>query len=171
MLKILKKIKEKSKEIILGMDLNLDLLKSSSHHETQQFLDINFDNNILPCITQPTRIIKSTATLTDNIFISQNLHKSFDSLIIVNDISDHLPSIVNIHKQSTSTDEPLEFKCRSLNECNMAEINNKFLTSDWAVLDNKDVNIALTQLQERIDSCMSEVAPLKVIRIPNHKIW
>ena len=53
--------KEKNKEIILGMDHNLDLLKSSSYSETQEFIDTNFDNNILPCITRPTRITKSTA--------------------------------------------------------------------------------------------------------------
>ena len=44
--------KEKNKEIIIGMDHNLDLLKSNSHMETQKFMDINFEANILPCITQ-----------------------------------------------------------------------------------------------------------------------
>ena len=43
--------KEKSKEIIIGMDHNLDLLKSNNHTETQRFMDINFEANILPCIT------------------------------------------------------------------------------------------------------------------------
>ena len=116
--------KEKNKEIILGMDHNMDLLKSSTHPETQDFIDANFDNNILACITRPTRITKSTTTLIDNIFISQNLHKSFDSSILISDISDHLPSIVNIQGLATNSDEPWEFKCRSLNDTNIKEINN-----------------------------------------------
>ena len=45
-------------EIIIGMDHNLDLLKASIHEDTQEFLDINFEKNILPSITRPTRITK-----------------------------------------------------------------------------------------------------------------
>ena len=86
-------------EIIIGMDHNLDLLKASIHKDTQEVLDINFEKNILPSITRPTRITKSTATLIDNTFISQHLHNSFDSCILISDISDHMPSIVNIHDQ------------------------------------------------------------------------
>ena len=41
-------------EIVLGMDHNLDLLKANTHKDTQEFLDINFDHNVLPCITRPT---------------------------------------------------------------------------------------------------------------------
>ena len=52
-------IKEKNKEIIIGMDHNLNLLKSNNHMETQKFMDLNFDANILPCITRPMRITKS----------------------------------------------------------------------------------------------------------------
>ena len=91
--------KEKNKEIILGMDHNLNLLKTNTHKDTQDFLDINFNNNIFPCITHPTRITKSTATLIDSVFISQQLHKSFDSFIVIHDKSDHMPSIVNLHDQ------------------------------------------------------------------------
>ena len=107
--------KEKNKEIIIGMDHNLDLLKSNNHIETQKFMDINFEANILPCITRPTRITKSTATLIDNVFVSQNLHKAFDSAILLNDMSDHLPSLVIIHNQSMDITDHWEFNCRSLN--------------------------------------------------------
>ena len=45
------------------MDHNLDLLKSMIHKHTQDFLDLNFNENLLPCITCPTCITKTTATL------------------------------------------------------------------------------------------------------------
>ena len=163
--------KEKNKEIILGMDHNLDLLKSNSHTETQKFIDTNFDTNLLPCITRPTRITKSTATLIDNVFISQNLHKNFESSIIINDISDHLPSIVTIHNQFTDSTEPWEFNCRSLNETKMKEINNLLLSTDWSTLNTTDVNKSFTELQNRIDDCMNAITPLKTITIPRHKVW
>ena len=66
--------RDNKKEIILGVDHNLNLLKATSHKGTQDLIDINFNNNLLPCITQPTCITKSTATLIDNLFISHALH-------------------------------------------------------------------------------------------------
>ena len=42
------------KEIILGMDHNLDLLKCGLHKHTQLFLDDLLDKNIYPTITRPT---------------------------------------------------------------------------------------------------------------------
>ena len=124
------------KEIIVGMDHNLDLLKTNSHSEIQHFININFNNNFFPCITRPTRITKSTATLINNIFISQKLHKTFDSCVIINEISDHMHSMINIHEQGYSNNEALEFKCRSLDKNKIKEINNKLLTTDWSTLNN-----------------------------------
>ena len=59
---MLARLKCEKKEIILGMDHNLDLLKSNTHNETQSFLDLNFENSIFPCITHPTRIANTSAT-------------------------------------------------------------------------------------------------------------
>ena len=67
------KSEKKDKQLILGMDHNLNLLKSNSHTLTQKFLDIIISNGLLPTITQPTRITQQTATLIDNIFISEVL--------------------------------------------------------------------------------------------------
>ena len=58
--------------------------------DTQNFIELNLDSNLLPCITRPTRITKSTATLIDNVLISKNLQGKQDSKIIITDISDHL---------------------------------------------------------------------------------
>ena len=48
----------KTTKLILGMDHNLDFLKHSVHKRTQDFIELNLDNNLLPSITQPTRITK-----------------------------------------------------------------------------------------------------------------
>ena len=76
------------------MDHNLDFLKHSIHKRTQDFIELNLDNNLIPSITRPTRITKSSATLIDNIMVSQSLTKNSESRIIIDDISDHLPSVV-----------------------------------------------------------------------------
>ena len=81
---VLKLYKEsKSKKLILGMDHNLDFLKHSIHKRTQNFIELNLDNNLIPSITRPTRITKSSATLIDNIMISQGLMINSESRIII----------------------------------------------------------------------------------------
>ena len=79
--------------IILGMDHNLDLLKTANHYNTQEFLNINLEKGLIPTINRPTRITHSSATLIDNIVVSQNFGGKYHSSIIIDDISDHLPCI------------------------------------------------------------------------------
>ena len=43
-------------EIILGMDHNLDFLKSHIHNKTQEFINLNLDHDLFPVITRPTGI-------------------------------------------------------------------------------------------------------------------
>ena len=47
-----------NKELIIGIDQNLDLLKTHIHHQTQQFLKNNLDHNLLPVITSPKGITR-----------------------------------------------------------------------------------------------------------------
>ena len=47
-----------AKELVLGMDHNLDLLKSHIHNQTQKFLDILLEHNLSPTITRPSRIMQ-----------------------------------------------------------------------------------------------------------------
>ena len=51
---------------------------------------------MVPCITKPTRITKSSATLIDNIFVPLNLVPNVSSYIIIEDMSDHLPIVMKL---------------------------------------------------------------------------
>ena len=44
---------------------------------------------VLPIITKPTKIMYSTDTLIDNIYLSKNLNRHVQSSILVEDLSDH----------------------------------------------------------------------------------
>ena len=91
---IMGKIKlETHTDVVIGLDHNLDFLKSEKHAETASFIGSVLDNSLLPCITRPTCVTNNSATLIDNILVSCNLHTSQHSAIIVHDISDHFPSI------------------------------------------------------------------------------
>ena len=85
--------KEKPKGIIIGLDHNLDFLKADKHHATNDFIQNNLDFGLIPTITRPTHITNTSATLIDNIIVSQNLCGSYTSSILINDTSDHLPTV------------------------------------------------------------------------------
>ena len=76
-------------KLILGMDHNLDLLKNHLHNNTQEFININYDCDLFPVITKPTR--HTSATLIDNILLDSLLAGNITNRIIIDDISDHLP--------------------------------------------------------------------------------
>ena len=51
---IMVKSEKSNKQLILGMDHNLDLLKSDIHAPTHKLLDTHLDADMLPTITRPT---------------------------------------------------------------------------------------------------------------------
>ena len=55
---------------------------------------------MLPTVTKPTRISKTSATLIDNILISEKLQSNYESAILLDDMSDHLPCILTLKDYS-----------------------------------------------------------------------
>ena len=102
------------------MDHNMDLLKSSTHKLTQNFLHMMIVNGLLPTIMRPTRITQTSATLIDNIFISTLLQPNFDSALLLEDISNHLPILTLLKQTKVTNKEPLYFESRNLNDAKLA---------------------------------------------------
>ena len=119
----------------------MDLLKGHQPKATQGFLNTFLQHKLLPTITRPMRITNNTATLIDNIFISEILQKSFDSIILVDDTLVHLPSLLMVKQTKILDKTPLEFESRLLNESKKAAINECLLGVDWnKMLDAKNSN-------------------------------
>ena len=81
-----KSISETNKTFLIGVDQILDLLKSHIHLLTQTFLENTLNAKLIPTFTRPTRITKSSATLFDNIYISNHLNYKFNSCILLREI-------------------------------------------------------------------------------------
>ena len=72
---------------------NIDLLKTDIHRPIHEYVDYIYSFSMLPSIYKPTRITPSTATCIDNILTNnENIIKS---TILVNDKSDHMPTILS----------------------------------------------------------------------------
>ena len=119
------------------MDHNLDFLKHSIHKRTQDFIELNLDNNLLP---STTRITKSSATLIDNIMVSQGLMINSESRIIIDDISDHLPSVVKFKDLLQKTKTSKIITSRNLMDKALQKINDSLMRTNWSTVITENVN-------------------------------
>ena len=156
----------KNCDVVIGMDHNLDFLKSSWHMDTQKFIEFNLDSNLLPCITRPTRITKSTATLIDNVLISKHLQGKQDSKTIITDISDHLPSLVTINGNFIERKQRLEVISRKITDKSTQAITDVLTRHDWDNDSyNEDVNSNFTLFHDRLLSALNKFAPERKIKL------
>ena len=137
--------------------------------DTQNFIELNLDSNLLPCITRPTRITKSTATLIDNVLISKNLQGKQDSKIIITDISDHLPSIVTISGNILEKKQKIEIISRKINDKTIQAITDVLACHDWEsnLCNEEDVNSNFTLFHDKLLSTLNKIAPERKIKLTN----
>ena len=161
--------KEQPRGIIIGLDHNLDFLKSNKHQATNDFIQNNLDFGLIPTVTRPTRITNSSATLIDNIIVSQNLCGAYSSNILINDTSDHLPTICFLNSLISAKKELVVIKSRDTQLRNLAALKQKLQDHDWTqdLLDpspSKNMEAIHNMLTTTIDHCI----PYKECTV-NHK--
>ena len=79
-------------------DFNINLLQISEREKFGEFFDLMCTNNFFPKITFPTRFARHSCSLIDQVFCKtpHKKHVSISSSIILSQLSDHLPCIVNL---------------------------------------------------------------------------
>ena len=122
------------------MDHNLDLLKSHVHKKTQQFLNLNLDHDLFPVITRPTRITHTNATLIDNIFLDSRLTGRTINKILVDDISDHLPSVVILENINPSKHGKIEITSRDIRPKQIESLKKELRSVLKSAKSNGDTN-------------------------------
>ena len=150
----------KSKKLILGMDHNLDFLKHSIHKRTQDFIKLNLDNNLLPSITRPTRITKTSTTLIDNIIVSQASMVNSESRIVIDDISDHLLSLMKIKDTLQRDRNPKTVTSRKLNDKILQELNNTLTNQIWASVITENVDESFDSFHKILQDTLDLHAPV-----------
>ena len=136
--------------------------------DTQKFIELNLDSNLLPCITRPTHITKSTATLIDNVLISKNLQGKQDSKILITDISDHLPSAITINGNFLEKRQKTEIISQKITDKTIQTITDVLACHDWENdLCNEDVNSNFKRFHDRLLSTLNKLAPERKIKLSN----
>ena len=162
--RILAASKSEKKELILGMDHNLNLLQSHRHHNTEKFLDLVLKYTCLPTISKPSRITKNSATLIDNIFISRGLQNDYDSGLIVNDASDHLPCYLRVAGVMPGLREPVKIEFRKINDSAISGIKTELDRINWSCLNDLSTDNSFNYFHDVITSSLDKHAPSQSLK-------
>ena len=158
-------------ETIIGMDHNIDLLKSLTHGHTNEFLEFNLKKNMIPCATKLTRITHKTATLLDNIFISSKLQSNWNCKLLVDDISDHLPCLVTLKNQNKSVKGNSNIEFRTLDENAIKMIKQLLDSNTWETeLGNLAIEDCFNKLHDILLETIDKVAPIKTKTVSHKKL-
>ena len=167
---VLKVLKRCKLEIVIGMDHNYDLLKSTTNTSTERFLNINMDNDLTPCITKPTRVTRKTATLIDNIIVSNRLSYNYSPYIVYEDISDHFPCIVVLRNVTKSKKDTVKITKRNFTDTSIHEIESVMSSIDWTCLHGMSVNDSFNYFHKTLLGCIDNICPKKEYNIRRDKL-
>ena len=151
--------KERPSGIIIGLDHNLDFLKADKHQATNDFVQSNLDFGLIPTVTRPTWITNSSATLRDNIIVSQNLCGAYTSNILVNDTSNHLPMVCVLDSLISAKKESTIIKSTDTRVQNLAALKRQLQEHDWIqdlvdLSPSKNMEEIHNTLTTTIDHCI-----------------
>jgi hypothetical protein len=115
--------------VIMG-DMNVDLLKYSSHDATDTYVDGIFSRGFIPRILKPTRVTHTSATLIDHV-ITNDISHSSTSGIIINDVADHF-AIFYISTSTLNNTKSQIKQTRLVTEQNIAIFKSHLANIDFA---------------------------------------
>ena len=147
---------------IVGLDHNMDFIKACSHQQTNDFIQLNLGLGMIPTITWPTRITKSSATLIDNILVSQNFFGNFIGSILVNDMSDHLLTVCVINSLTATTRGPVTITSRDTRPKNLKALKAQLSKHDWSQqLSDKSPSVNMENIHNVLTCIVDGCIPLK----------
>ena len=129
--RIITKLSKQKLPYLIGLDHNMDLLKIDHHEPTSQFVELTLDKGLIPCVTRPTRITHTSATLIDNVFIDAKIHHNSRFSILAIDLSDHLPSLITIPDIFVTKLTAIKKEVRKLTDPKIAKINTDLENLNW----------------------------------------
>ena len=159
--------KEKN-ELILGMDHNLDLLKVNQHKLTEEFFECNLNSGMIPQITK-----KTSATLIDNVIISRKLSGQTESRILVENISDHLPSLVSIKNFRYTHKEGMKVYSRDTRKNNLHKLRGALQGKNWDLELNPyrhNIDAMSEKFQRVLGEAIDHFTPYKERTINNKEL-
>ena len=146
--------------IVMG-DLNICLLKPS--HPNMNFSNLLFSYHFNPVITKATRfpqINGEVPSCLDHIWINKFFY--FDAGVINIDVSDHLPTFINLKICSNQYDDKVKIHFREVNEISKQKFNNLLSNFDWNSIKSHNADLYAEKFVETLDNLYCLSFPLKI---------
>ena len=125
--------------------------------------------NVYPTISKPTRITKNSATLIDNIFVSEELLLDCKSGILVNDMSDHLPCLLTLQNIDYDTNSPNMTITRDLSDTKLTNIKKELSDINWQeTLHHDNCQDNYTTFDKTLTNVLDKHAPVKLKKMRPH---
>lgn len=157
---------EGSNDILIGGDLNIDILKTHDF-KTSALKHLLNSFNLRLTINTPTRVSQTTETCLDN-FITNITYQN--SCTIDTHISDHKGILIKI-KTIKVESPPKSIKKRIINEKNISTLNENLLLLNWSVILGKCKNSEeyFNTFYKYFINIYNHSCPIKTIVINNFK--
>jgi len=124
-------------------DFSINLLNCDSHSDTEHFPHTVSLHYQFPVITRPTHFCPTTSTLIDNVFVN-NLNIDSYAVIIISDLSDHLPLYISENKLSSNTCKNIVKSYKDINNiANLTTFHESLANVNWYLNQTSwDANVA-----------------------------
>ena len=134
----------------------------------QDFLNLIYQNNLIPTINKPTRVTMKTATAIDHILTNSFVDTDFKSVIFKTDISAHFPVcfLLPLPSIAKSENETTFIYKRTFSSDSIEMFKQKLYKINWEEVEtNQNPNEAYGIFQEKIRSLYNHFFPKKKIVI------
>ena len=161
---ILDILSKENKHIFIIGDFNIDVSKPNRCGKaTQDFTNLLLSYSHFPLIHKPTRIVKSSASLIDNMYTNYT-YDSCNCGILCSDVSDHFPVFCIIDCLSMTDKKSNTVTKRNFNCKNIAKFSRKLSSQNWNNVYNvDDSQMAFSVLQRVIDQLIEDIFPEQTI--------
>ena len=87
-----------TKHIYLVGDVNLNLLDYEANSKVKNFVNLLFQNGMVPVINKPTRVFKNKTSIIDHIYTNSLFAHVVNPRIVKTDITDHFPIYITLNE-------------------------------------------------------------------------
>ena len=168
----LEKLFYENKDIILIGDFNIDILKYDTNNDSAAFLEMMYENFLLPYISSPTRATPRSQTLIDNIF-SNIIEDEIISGNITTTISHHYAQFTLFkNKIKSQKNKKIANFARNYKTLDKEMFDSDLKNTNWneiLKLERGDVDYSFEVFNKKLSETLDKHAPFKKIINPRGK--
>ena len=160
----LEKRSYENKDIILMGDFNIDILKYDTNNDSAAFLDMVYENFLLPYISLPTRVTPRSQSLINNIF-SNIIEDEIISGNITTTISDHYAQFTLFkNKTKSQKNKKIAKFARNYKTLDKEMFDSDLKNTNWKEIlkiERGDADYSFETFNKKINEILDKFAPFK----------